>query len=109
MFEQPVSQFRLRDLSNVFYRGFVGILDDIISEVITMAEYKLAFFILTIIGVPAYIYAWFLDTAGSFELWKGIVLTIIGAFTGLVIGCRYFVKLLSEIEDLKKKKREFRK
>ena len=109
LLQQPVSQFRFSDLSNVLFRGFIGILDDIISEVIQMAEYKLAFFILTVIGIPAYIYAWFLDATGPFEVWKGIVLTIIGAFTALVIGCRQFVKLMSEYEDLKKKKREFRR
>ena len=109
LYQQPVSQFRLSNLFDVCIRGLSGILDDIISEVVTMAEYKLAFFILTIIGIPAYIYAWFLDATGPFEVWKGIVLTCIGAFTGAVIGFRQLVKLMSEYEDLKKKKREFKR
>ncbi len=107
--QQSDGIFTVNDVYNVLYRSVVSSVDDIIGKVIKMAEYKLAFFILTLLGIPAYIYAWFLDVSGTFELWKAIVLTATGGFTGLVIGLRQLVKLLSEYEDLKKKRKEFSK
>lgn len=69
-----------------------------------MAETKLLFFCLSVIGIPAYIYAWFLDITTAAELWKGIILTAIGAFTGMVIGFRQLVRLMKEWREYKEKK-----
>ena len=68
-----------------------------------MAESKLLIFFITVIGIPAYIYAYFLDIHGNIEIWKGVVLTAIGAFTGIVIGCRQLVKFLSEWKEFRRK------
>ena len=68
-----------------------------------MFEVKLTLLILTIIGIPAYIYAWFLDINNEYDLVKSLILGGIGAFTGIVIGLRYFIKLLTEYKEFKRK------
>lgn len=94
------SSIRLSDFVNVCFHSLIGLLDDTWKK---MTEIKAAVLLLTLVGVPAYIYAWFLEVHNTFDLWKGIVLTIIAAFTGLILALRYLVKLISEIHDLKNK------
>lgn len=103
LYERNRSLFRVGYNWNVIYNGINRVLDDLGSKVI-MAETKLLFFCLTVIGVPAYIYAWFLDITSAAELWKGIILTAIGAFTGMVIGFRQLVRLMKEWREYKEKK-----
>ena len=79
------------------------ILDDLGNEVVKMFEVKLTLLILTLIGIPAYIYAWFLDINNEYDLVKSLILGGIGAFTGVVIGLRYFIKLLTEYKEFKRK------
>lgn len=100
LYQLQRSTIGVGDILNVCYRSLVGVLDDTFKK---MTEIKAAVLLLTLIGVPAGIYAWFLEVHSTFDLWKGIVLTIIAAFTGLVLALRYLVKLISEIHDLKNK------
>jgi hypothetical protein len=88
---------------HVTYRSIVNILDDIGKEILKMAESKLLLLLLAIVGIPAYIVAWFLDLHGSVEMWKGLILAAIGGFTGLVLAARYLVKLMTEIQEYRKK------
>ncbi len=86
-----------------FNHKFVSVLDDIGGEIVKMLETKLALFILTIVGIPAGIYAWFIDIQTTYDLWKSIVLGSIFVFTSTVIGLRYFIKLLTEFKEFKEK------
>lgn len=91
----------------VLYNHVSGWLDDLFNTEIKMVEGKTLLQILTVcFGVPAFIYAWFYDVqtwASAFDVWKGVVLTLIGAFTAAVIGLRQLVKLIHEYHELKKK------
>lgn len=100
LYQLPSRTIGFNNFLDVCIRSIVGLLDDTFKK---MTEIKAAVLLLTLIGVPAYIYAWFLEVHDTFDLWKGIVLTIIAAFTGLVLALRYVVKLISEIHDLKQK------
>jgi hypothetical protein len=100
--KQQDSSIRMDDVYHVIYSSIVGSLDDTLQKGMKMAETKLFLFFITLIGIPAYIYAYFLDIASSAELWKGVILTVIAAFTGIVIGCRQLVRLLKEWRDYKR-------
>lgn len=102
LYQLPHRSIGVSDILNVCFRSFIGVLVDTREK---MTEIKAAVILLTAIGIPAYIYAWFLDVNTTFDLWKGIVLTVIAAFTGLVLALRYVVKLISEIHDLRQKMR----
>ncbi len=99
LLQQPHGAIRIRAMLHVVYRSSVGIMDDIAKKVVEMAELKIVLFCVTLIGIPAYIYAWFLDIRTDYDLWKSVILGSIGAFTGLVIGLRYLVKLLTEWKE----------
>lgn len=103
LYQHNRSLFRMDFNGDGIYNRLSRLLDDLGSKV-TMAETKLLIFCLTLIGIPAYIYAWFLDITSSAELWKGIILTVIGAFTGIIIGCRQLVRLLKEWREYKERK-----
>ena len=68
-----------------------------------MGNIKLLYLLLTTIGIPAFFYAWFMDITSTFELWKAIVLGLIGAFTAIIIGVRQFIKLLKEWKEYRSK------
>lgn len=97
------SQFRISDVGYVIYRGIAGSLDGVISKGLKMAESNPLLFILTIFGVPAGIYAYFLQVSPNFDLVKGIILLSIGALTGAVLLFRYIIKAMSEWKEFRKK------
>jgi len=101
LYQQRDSAQRIDNFYHVLYRSFANSVDDFISEGLKMYEAKIGFLLLTLLGIPAYIYAWFLDIGGTAEVWKGIVLATIGGLTGLVILCRQYIKLRREWKDYK--------
>ncbi len=101
LYQQRVSKQRMDNFYHVLFRSVVNSLDAFISEGINMYEAKIGLLVLTLLGIPAYIYAWFLDIGGQAEIWKGIVLAAIGGLTGLVILCRQYIKLRREWKEFK--------
>ena len=104
LYQQSHGSIRLGNMFHAFNSFIARSMDDIISDTKAMIESKFALVLLTLIGVPAYIYAWFLDI--NVEVWKGIILTSVGAFTGLVIAARYVIKFLTELQEYKRKYRK---
>ena len=88
------------DLAYAISNRVDHLLDDLTSK-IEMLEIKTL--VLIVIGIPAFIYTFFLDIKTDVEMWKGIVLTTILAFTGIIAATRQLVKLLKEWREYKQK------
>lgn len=88
------------DLAYAIGNRIDNVLDDLAKQ-IEMLEIKTL--ILIVIGVPAFIYTFFLDIKTDVEMWKGIVLTTILAFTGIIAATRQLVKLLKEWREYRQK------
>ncbi len=91
---------------HAFYSRNAGSVDDLVQRIkkdTKMGEAKLIYLLFVGIGVPVFLYQWFLDITGNFELWKGIVLAIPTAFVTSVMGFRYFIKALKEWDEYKKR------
>lgn len=78
-------------------------MDDLISNKKQVIEGKIALYLLTLIGIPAGVYAYFLQVNTNFDLVKGIILLSIGAFTGLVLAARLVIKFLTDIQEYRRK------
>jgi uncharacterized membrane protein YdjX (TVP38/TMEM64 family) len=69
-----------------------------------MIQGKSIFYLLAIfIGIPCFIKTWNMDIhtwATGFDLWRGIIVGIIGIIAGSGIAFRIFIKLISEAIDL---------
>lgn len=103
LYQQQSRTIRVHDALYVGYRSFIGILDDIGGNLKKMIEGKIILFVLTLIGIPCGIYAYFLDVNPHFDLIKGVILLVIGSATGLVLLGRYVVKFLTEWQEYKRK------
>lgn len=58
--------------------------------------------VLTVFGIPVFMFSYFDDIqmwASSFDVWKSVVLAIIGGGTMLVILCRQGIKMLKEWDE----------
>ena len=100
--QQRNSAQRIDNFSYVLYRCIINSVDDFIEQGLKdMYELKIVYLIVTLIGIPAYIYAWFFNIGGQAEVWKGIILAAIGGLTGLVILCRQYIKLRREWKEFK--------
>jgi|SRR5436189_1391645 len=91
--------FRMDDLAYAICNRIDNVLDDLRIK-IEMLEIKQL--VLIVIGVPAFIYTFFLDIKTDVEMWKGIVLTSILAVTGIIAATRQLVKLLKEWREYRK-------
>ena len=55
------------------------------------------------IGIPMFIKTWYMDIhdwATNFDLYRGVIVGIIGIFAVCVLSARMFVKLIGEIYDV---------
>ncbi len=95
-----------------FYSRNAGSVDDLVQRIkkdTKMGEAKLIYLLFVGIGVPVFLYQWFLDITGNFELWKGLVLAIPTAFVTCMMGWRLYIKGMKEREELREMKRNNQK
>ena len=91
---------RMDDLAYAIGNRIDHLLDDLGSKIEMLQIKEL---IAVLIGVPAFIYTFFLDIKTDVEMWKGIVLTSILAITGIIAATRQLVKLLKEWREYREK------
>jgi hypothetical protein len=92
--------FGIDDFIHVVAGRVDNILDDIRIKIEMLQIKEL---IIVLIGIPTFIYTFFLDIKTDVEMWKGIVLTSILAVTGIIAAARQLVKFLKELRELREK------
>lgn len=106
LFQHRISEQRNHSFFAIFNHSFFNSLDNLLKDLTEMLESKLAIFILTVIGVPAFIFAWFDKFANwqsDFDIWKTIILAIIAIGLGGLALFRQWIKAINEYREMRKK------
>ena len=94
------SNFGIDNIAHVIAGRIDNILDDLKFKIEMLQIKEL---IIVLIGIPTFIYTFFLDIKTDVEMWKGIVLTSILAVTGIIAATRQLVKLMKEWREYREK------